>query len=65
VCFGQGLAPANAHPWVRERAHWRTRHEGGDGAAREVCDMILAAQEKAEQILKDFSSAAVEETAAA
>jgi 3-deoxy-D-manno-octulosonate 8-phosphate phosphatase (KDO 8-P phosphatase) len=55
---GLGVAPANAHPWVRERAHWRTRHEGGNGAAREVCDLILAAREKAEDILKDFSAAA-------
>jgi 3-deoxy-D-manno-octulosonate 8-phosphate phosphatase (KDO 8-P phosphatase) len=60
---GLGIAPASAHPWVRERAHWRTRHAGGDGAAREVCDLILAAHEKAEQILKDYSTAA--ESAAA
>lgn len=55
---GLGVAPANAHPWVRERAHWRTRHDGGNGAAREVCDLILAAHEKAEDILRDFSAAA-------
>jgi 3-deoxy-D-manno-octulosonate 8-phosphate phosphatase (KDO 8-P phosphatase) len=52
---GLGVAPANAHPWIRERAHWRTRQNGGSGAAREVCDLILAAQDKAEEILKDFS----------
>ena len=51
---GLGVAPANAHPWVRERAHWRTRLEGGSGAAREVCDLILAAQDKAEEIVKNF-----------
>jgi 3-deoxy-D-manno-octulosonate 8-phosphate phosphatase (KDO 8-P phosphatase) len=52
---GLGVAPANAHPWIRERAHWRTRQDGGCGAAREVCDLILAAHDKAEEILKDFS----------
>jgi len=45
---GFAVAVANAHPWVRERAHWRTRLAGGAGAAREVCDLILAAQGKAE-----------------
>lgn len=45
---GLAIAVANAHPRVRERAHWRTRHVGGDGAAREVCDLLLAAQGKGE-----------------
>lgn len=45
---GLAVATANAHPWVAERAHWRTRLIGGYGAAREVADMILAAQGKAE-----------------
>ena len=52
---GLGVTPADAHPWIRERAHWRTRHNGGCGAAREVCDLILAAQGKAEEIIKGFS----------
>jgi 3-deoxy-D-manno-octulosonate 8-phosphate phosphatase (KDO 8-P phosphatase) len=43
---GLSIAPANAHPFVRERAMWRTRNSGGNGAAREVCDLILAAQGK-------------------
>lgn len=43
---GLAVAVANAHPWVRERTHWRTRLAGGHGAAREVCDLILAAQGK-------------------
>ena len=50
---GLSVAPANAHPWVRERAHWRTVAGGGVGAAREVCDLILAAQGKAEAALND------------
>lgn len=45
---GLAVAVANAHPWVRERAHWRTRLRGGEGAVREVCDLILAAQGKAD-----------------
>lgn len=51
---GLSIAVADAHPWVRECAHWRTRLAGGCGAAREVCDLILAAQGKAEAELAAF-----------
>lgn len=44
---GLAVAVANAHPQVAARVHWRTRLRGGEGAVREVCDMLLAAQEKA------------------
>ena len=51
---GLAVAPANAHGWVKERVHWRTRAAGGEGAARELCDLILGAQGKAEAILAEF-----------
>jgi len=51
---GLAIAVANAHPWVHERARWRTRQRGGEGAAREVCDLLLAAQGKAEDELGRF-----------
>lgn len=54
---GLAVAPANAHPWVRERVHWRTRLDGGCGAARELCDLILAARGHADAILKDYTAA--------
>jgi len=41
---GLAVAVANAHPWITEQAHWQTRAPGGEGAAREVCDLILHAQ---------------------
>lgn len=50
---GLSIAPANAHPLVRERALWRTRACGGNGAVREVCDLLLAAQGKFETGLTD------------
>ncbi len=52
---GLAIAVANAHPWLRECAHWRTRLAGGCGAVREVCDLILAAQGKAEAELDAFA----------
>ncbi|HEX4510706.1 MAG TPA: HAD hydrolase family protein [Burkholderiaceae bacterium] len=36
-------APANAHIEVRARVHHVTRAEGGAGAAREFCDVLLMA----------------------
>jgi 3-deoxy-D-manno-octulosonate 8-phosphate phosphatase (KDO 8-P phosphatase) len=52
---GLSIAVANAHPWVRERACWRTQMRGGEGAAREVCDLLLSAQGKAESELAKFA----------
>jgi 3-deoxy-D-manno-octulosonate 8-phosphate phosphatase (KDO 8-P phosphatase) len=43
---GLAVAVANAHPWIVESAHWQTARQGGDGAAREVCDLLLRAQGK-------------------
>ena len=51
---GLSIAVANAHAWVRERARWRTQARGGDGAVREVCDLLLAAQGKAELELAGY-----------
>ena len=48
---GLSVAPGNAHPWVRERVHWRTVARGGEGAARELCDLLLGAQGHAERVL--------------
>jgi 3-deoxy-D-manno-octulosonate 8-phosphate phosphatase (KDO 8-P phosphatase) len=52
---GLSIAVANAHAWVRERAHWRTQLRGGEGAVREVCDLLLAAHGKAGEELARFT----------
>ncbi len=41
---GLALAPADGHETVRRRADWITSADGGRGAARQVCDLILKAQ---------------------
>lgn len=46
---GFAIAVANAHPAVVERAHWCTHLRGGEGAAREICDLLLTAQGKIEK----------------
>jgi 3-deoxy-D-manno-octulosonate 8-phosphate phosphatase (KDO 8-P phosphatase) len=40
---------------VRERARWRTQLRGGEGAVREVCDLLLAAHGKADEELARFT----------
>ncbi len=51
---GLSVAPVNAHPWVKERVHWRTLARGGEGAARELCDLILGAKGLADRALAEF-----------
>jgi 3-deoxy-D-manno-octulosonate 8-phosphate phosphatase (KDO 8-P phosphatase) len=51
---GLAIAVANAQPAIAARAHWRTQRRGGEGAVREVCDMLLAAQGKVESELAKF-----------
>ncbi len=41
---GLAVAPADAHPQVRQRVHWVARQPGGKGVVREVLDSILHAR---------------------
>ncbi len=42
--IGLAIAVADADAFVLEHAHWRTPRQGGRGAARDACEMILQAQ---------------------
>jgi len=46
ACAGLAAAPADAAPDVLERVHWVSRARGGEGAARELIELILKAQRK-------------------
>ena len=48
---GFAVAPANAHPWTARHAHWQTAAAGGEGAARELCDLLLVAHGHADNPL--------------
>jgi 3-deoxy-D-manno-octulosonate 8-phosphate phosphatase (KDO 8-P phosphatase) len=41
---GLGMAVANAASFVRQHAHGVTQARGGEGAAREFCELIMSAQ---------------------
>src|SRR5690606_3243718 len=53
---GLSVAPATAHPWIAEQVHWRTRARAGEGAVREVCDVLLAAHGHVPAILAGHGS---------
>ncbi|MGR6035085.1 MAG: 3-deoxy-manno-octulosonate-8-phosphatase KdsC [Candidatus Nitrosoglobus sp.] len=41
---GLALTVQDAHPLVKQHAHWITPNVGGRGAARDVCELIMEAQ---------------------
>jgi YrbI family 3-deoxy-D-manno-octulosonate 8-phosphate phosphatase len=45
-CVGLACAVADAAEPVKAIAHYVTRHRGGDGAVREVCDFLIAAKQQ-------------------
>ncbi|WP_133135715.1 KdsC family phosphatase [Legionella rowbothamii] len=51
---GLGVAVANALPAVKEIAVWQTEHSGGRGAVRELCDLILNAQNKVDLAIEGY-----------
>jgi len=51
---GLAVSVADAEERVKEQAHWITSRNGGDGAVREICNLILAAQGKDLTILDEI-----------
>lgn len=54
---GLAIAVADANPSVLPFTQWQTSRQGGHGAAREVCDMLLFAQDKLQIALQPFTEA--------
>ncbi len=50
---GLAVAVANAVPEVKRAAHFVTKASGGNGAAREVVELILKSQGKWNSVLRD------------
>jgi len=44
---GLSFAVANAHPTAIQAAHMATPNAGGRGAVRDICDLLIAARERA------------------
>lgn len=55
---GLSACPNDAHPWIAQRAQWRSRFDGGHGAGREFCDLLLQAQGKVDALIAQALGAA-------
>jgi 3-deoxy-D-manno-octulosonate 8-phosphate phosphatase (KDO 8-P phosphatase) len=53
---GFKICPAQGHEAVKEFAHLVTHNTGGNSAVREVCDLILKAQNRYEELLHQARS---------
>jgi 3-deoxy-D-manno-octulosonate 8-phosphate phosphatase (KDO 8-P phosphatase) len=53
---GLAVAVADAVPEVRDAAHWITSLPGGQGAVREVCDLLLKAQGHWDNLVKRWQA---------
>jgi len=51
---GLAAAPSDAADEVRARVHWVSRARGGDGAARDLVERILRAQNKWDELLASY-----------
>ncbi|HEV8078914.1 MAG TPA: HAD hydrolase family protein, partial [Marinobacter sp.] len=51
---GLGITVPNSYWLIKEHADYCTRSCGGDGAVREACDLILAAQGKLDTALAPY-----------
>ena len=45
------VAVAAAHPEVRKLAEYITKSNGGQGAAREICELIIRSQKNLEKFI--------------
>ena len=51
---GFAVAVQDAHGTVKQHAHWITPSKGGRGAARDVCELIMAAQGSLDAALEHY-----------
>ncbi len=54
VRVGLAVTVADADEYVKQYAHWITRRKGGQGAVREICNLLLSAQGKDRAIVDRF-----------
>lgn len=53
---GLGMTVANASTLIKQQAKWTSNYAGGNGAVREACELILAAQGLLEKIVQHYST---------
>lgn len=60
---GLSTAPADAADEVRSRVHWVSAAKGGNGAARELIQLILRAQRKWDSIVATYMAEVLDQNA--
>jgi 3-deoxy-D-manno-octulosonate 8-phosphate phosphatase (KDO 8-P phosphatase) len=56
---GLGITVPNAVPEVLAKTLWVTHAKGGEGAVREVCESVMRATGKWENMIKRFMTTAI------
>lgn len=51
---GLAICVQDAHHFVKKHAHWVTESNGGCGAGREVCELILEARGQLQSMLESY-----------
>jgi 3-deoxy-D-manno-octulosonate 8-phosphate phosphatase (KDO 8-P phosphatase) len=53
---GLAACPSDALDVIQRHVHWRSDFAGGSGAARQLCDLILQAQDRQSALIGRFSA---------
>ncbi|VAW71707.1 3-deoxy-D-manno-octulosonate 8-phosphate phosphatase [hydrothermal vent metagenome] len=51
---GLAICVNNGHDFVKKHSHWVTQLDGGNGAGREVCEMLLESRGQLQQMLQAY-----------
>lgn len=51
---GLAIAVQDAHPFVKQHAHWQTPNRGGHGAGRDVCELLIEARGQLKNELESY-----------
>ncbi len=51
---GLAITVPGASALIKQHAHWTTQNQGGQGAVREICDLIMQAQGTYQRILNSY-----------
>jgi len=51
---GLAITVADGHELVKQHSHWCTINGGGKGAVREVCELIMKAQNKYDEMMNQY-----------
>lgn len=51
---GLGTTPANGHWVLQQQVHWSSSFSGGDGAVRELCDLLMLANDEFDRHLQPW-----------